>query len=733
MFENSEWIKSPENKKEACYDFYKVFSAGENIKSAVLNITAVGMYCAFLNGKRISDDLFTPGWTEYTKRIQYQSYDVTAMLTKTTELSILCAEGWAVGYLKAGGIERNHYAKNISLIFSLDIEYADGTKESIVSDEDVLVRTSHILSSSIYHGEVVDNSAVIKELGNAFSDKSIKTNIIPQQGERVCEQDRLKAKRVFKTPKGETVIDFGQNFAGYVEITAKGKKGDIIEISHAEILDSDGNFYTENLRTAKCKNTYILSGDEKEVFKPTFSWQGFRYIRLDKFPSEEIDIDNFTGIAVHSDMKRTGNFICGNEKINKLYQNIIWGQKSNFIDVPTDCPQRDERLGWTGDAQVFVKTAAINFDVEKFFEKWLSDLAVCQFDDGGVFWFIPTCNLAFKENVSSGWGDAATICPWEIYMAYGNKKILENQFSSMKKWVDYIHNFGEEEYLWLGGVQFGDWLALDSSDGAYNGKTSFDFISSAYFAKSTWLLIKAGKDLGKDMSTYEALYENIINAIRKRWIAGSVPTEKTQTAYAIALCFNLLKDNTKAAYELNKMVEENGFKLTTGFLGTPYLLFALSENGYEKAAYNLLLQEEYPSWLYSVNHGATTIWEHWDGVKEDGTFWSSDMNSYNHYAYGAVYDWIFSAAAGIKIREDGAGYKKIIIKPHPDRRLGFLKAETKTRHGHLSSYWKCEDNAIFFEFIIPKDTVAEIILPDGRKETVSGGKYIYKTGDNYGI
>lgn len=733
MLKNAKWIKSPENKEEACYDFYKVISISKEVKSATLYASAIGMYCAFINGKRVSEELFTPYWTEYTKRVQYQSYDVTKMLSEKAELSFLCAEGWAVGYLKAGGIERYHYAKNISLIFSLDIEYTDGSKESIISDESVLVRTSQIISSSIYHGETVDRSVQIKSLGNALLDKAVKTNLIPQEGEKVCEQERLKPVSIFKTPKGELIIDFGQNLAGFVEITVCGEKGDIVEISHAEILDKDKNFYTENLRTAKQKNTYILSGGKKEVFKPTFSWQGFRYIRLDKYPSRKIDLDNFCAVVVHSDMKRTGSFTSGNEKLNKLYHNIIWGQKSNFIDVPTDCPQRDERLGWTGDAQVFVKTATLNFDVEKFFSKWLLDLSACQFDDGGVFWFIPTCNLHFAENVSSGWGDAAVICPWEIYLAYGNKDILERQFSSMKKWVDYIHNFGEEEFLWLGGVQFGDWLALDNSDGSYNGKTPFDFISSAYFAKSTSLLIKAGEVLGKDMTEYKTLLKNISSAFEKRFMKDSLPIAKTQTAYAIALCFDLCKNPEKVAEGLNEMVKANGCKLTTGFLGTPYLLFALSDNGYIKTAYNLLLQEEYPSWLYSVNHGATTIWEHWDGVKEDGTFWSSDMNSYNHYAYGAVYDWIFSAAAGIKTLPDGAGYSHVLIKPAPDRRLGYLKAGLDTRHGHLSSYWKYEGNEIIFEFIIPEKTVAEIILPDGRKETVSGGKYIYKTGASYGI
>jgi len=725
MIDKAKWIKSPENREEACYDFFKSFKIDKKVKSAVLNITAMGMYRAFINGDRVGDEIFTPYFTEYNKRLQFQSYDVTEMIDENTELSVICAEGWAVGYMRAGENQRNHYADNISLKFSLDIVYEDDTTENIVSDENVKVRSSYIVSSSIYHGETVDKSVEICELGNALVDENVEAVIIPQQGEKVKEQEVIKPVCLIETPLGEKVIDFGQNLAGYVEVKACGNAGDVVEISHAEILDKEGNFYTANLRTAKQKTKYTLSGNGVEVFKPTFSWQGFRYIRIDKYPGNEINLDNFRAIVVHSDMKRTGDFVCGNPKINQLYHNVIWGQKSNFIDIPTDCPQRDERHGWTGDAQVFVRTAAINFDVEKFFEKWLSDLAAVQFEDGGVTWLAPNYKNRYLQDVSSGWGDAATICPWEIYLAYGNKKILENRFESMKKWVDYIHNFGEEEYLWLGGKQFGDWLALDNEDGSYKGATPYDYISSAYFAYSTSLLVKAGNVLGYDVAEYEELYKNIVKAFKERFISDGLPVSNTQTAYAIALYFDLCTDKKKTADGLARLVRENGNKLTTGFVGTPYLLHALSENGYADVAFDLLLQEEYPSWLYSVNRGATTIWEHWDGVKEDGTFWSTDMNSYNHYAYGSVYDWIFGCAAGIKIFPDGAGYKHISVKPNIDKRLGFLKAEIKTRQGELSSYWYYKGDEVYFEFVIPNGTVAKITLPDGRIETVTGGKYIY--------
>lgn len=725
MFQNAKWIKSPTNEVEACYEFYKEIELEKPIKKAMLSVTAMGMYIAYINGKRIGNELFTPYWTEYTKRLQFQIYDVTDMVDRRFTLSILGAEGWAVGCIRAGAEHRKHYADNISVIFSLKIVFEDGTEIYINSDEKTKVRTSHILRTSIYDGETIDKTAKISELGNSLIDNAVKTNIIPQEGETVIEQDTLYPVELITTPKGEKVIDFGQNLAGYVEITACGKQGDMIEIDHAEVLDNEGNFYTENLRSAKQRNTYILSGEEKEVFKPKFTWQGFRYIRLNKFPTDNIDLSCFRAIVVHSKMKRTGDFVCGHEKLNQLYHNIIWGQKCNFIDVPTDCPQRDERMGWTGDAQVFARTAAINFDVEKFFKKWLRDLEAGQFENGGVQWLVPSNNLHYEENVSAAWGDAATVIPWEIYLAYGDKDVLENQFDSMKRWIDYVHEFGEEEFLWLGGKQFGDWLALDNGND-FHGATDEDYIASAYFAHSTSLFIKAGKILNKDMSKYENLYSNIVNAVRNRFMNDDMPISDTQTACAIALHFGLCKDNGKTAKRLAELIITNDKALSTGFVGTPLLLHALSDNGYARLAYDLLLREDYPSWLYSVNKGATTIWEHWDSIKEDGSLFDTKMNSFNHYAYGSVYDWIFGVAAGIKVLDDGAGYKHIQIKPHIDKRLGFLKAEINTRCGRVSSYWCFKDDNVYFEFEIPEKTIAEIILPDGKCELVSGGDYTYR-------
>ncbi len=730
MFKNAKWIKAPIDKEGACFIFKRDFSADKEIEKATLFITTLGLYKAYLNGKELNESLFTPGFTAYDKRIQYQEYDVTELIKRDNTLAVEAAEGWAVGNMTILPGKNHRYSDHIKVIYSLLLTYKDGEKREIASDEETYVTTSHIISSSIYDGESVDMTAEIKMLGNAVI-TSYDTKFVPDLSERIAEHEVFYPVSLIITPKGEKVIDFGQNLAGYVEISVSGKKGDRITLSHAEILDADGNFYTDNLRSAKAINTYVLKGGEIETFKPKFSWQGFRYIRLDEYPNKEIDLSSFKALAVYSDIKKISDFTSGNEKINQLYHNIIWGQKGNFLDIPTDCPQRDERMGWTGDAQIFVRTAAINFDVEKFFGKWLSDLALDQGENGEVSLFVPNCRLDFPKQGMAAWGDAVTICPWEIYLAYGNKEILSDMYLPMKKWVDHMHNSGEEEFLWLGAKQMGDWLALDSeeartSNNPVAGRTPKDYIASAFFAKSTKILIDSGKILGKDMAEYEKLYENIIKAVREKYFVNGLPSELTQTACAMALCFDLCEDNKKVAKELSRMVRANGNRLDTGFVGTPYLLHALSENGEAETAYDLLFQEGFPSWLYSVNRGATTMWEHWDGVKEDGSFWDKVMNSYNHYAYGAVGDWIFGAVAGIKCLPDGAGYKHIEIKPFTDKRMGFLKYSINTPEGMLLSHWYYDaEDKIHFEFEIPSNSRAEITLPDGRFYSVAGGKYSF--------
>ena len=716
------WITAPDGCGVKCPEFYLKFNTEKPIKKAELLLSAIGMYTAYINGERVGNELFTPYCTDTRYRVQYQRYEVTEMLARENELRILCAEGWAAGKVPSYHPCRTEMPEHISVIYWLEIEYADGSRGCIYSDENTRVRSSQLMSSEIFNGEELDKTAQVTEYGRAVCD-AVKTELVPMEGEAVTEHERIAPVRCFITPAGERVIDFGQNIAGYVEIKLSAERGSRISISHAEILDQSGNFYTENLRSAKQRMTYVLSRSGTEILKPQFSWQGFRYIRLDEYPLEKIDLSAFRAVAVYSDIKRTGHFMCGSAGINQLYHNIIWGQKSNFIDIPTDCPQRDERQGWLGDAQVFIRTAAINYDVEKFFGKWLKDVALGQRSDGAVIGIAPIISTSFKTLASAGWGDAAVICPWELYLAYGNKAVLEAQFESMKGWIDYMRGAGSEEFLWLGGEHYGDWLAMDGDE--LKGGTSHDYIASAFYAYSTSLFIKAGKILGKDMGEYEELYKNIAARFGAVFTRGGVPVENTQTAYVLALHFGLCGDRTETAKRLVRLIEENGMRLTTGFLGTPYLLHALTDAGRADIAYNLLFQENAPSWLFSVNKGATTMWEHWDGIKSDGSLWDSKMNSFNHYAYGAVFDWIFGCAAGIKVLDDGAGYSHISVKPHFDKRMGFLNASLETRLGKLEILWYYKKNEVCVELSIPSGASAELELPGGYTETISGGTYKY--------
>lgn len=746
MKTGAKWICSP--KEANVVDFYKKIALSGKVKKATLGASAMGLYLVRINGKRITDSLLNPGWTSYHVRTQYQTYDVTAFLGgKSAEISVTAAEGWAVGDLTWKG--RHHvFSDTVSVIAWLDVEYADGREEHFATDDTWGVRTSKILYSEIYHGETVDPTARIKKLGTAELSR-VKTKLIPQVGKLIHEHERIAPKEFIITPKGERVIDFGQNMTGYVEVRIKGERGGRIVMTHAEVLDAEGNFYNENLRSARSRNEYILSGGE-DVFKPTFSFQGFRYIRLDEYPFEEVDLNCFTAVAVYSDMERTGFFSCGNAKVNQLYHNVLWGQRSNYLDVPTDCPQRDERLGWTGDAQVFCRAGAYNFGVHDFFRKWLGDMAAEQSlrNDGGVPIVVP--DALQRGAVCCAWGDAAGIIPWEVYLAYGDKKMLAEHFPMMKKWVEYIRHAGTKEYLWVDRWHYGDWLAMDGVVGGDTGATQKDLIASAYYARVTDILVKAGKLLGKDMSEYEELYRHILDAFHDNFIENGLPCmskhislrdEKnreeqaiikpiTQTTLAMILHFHLYRgeDERKSMADcLAKIIHENGDRINTGFVGTPYILHALSENGYTDLAYTLLLQEKMPSWLYSVNHGATTMWERWNCINEDGSFSSVSMTSFNHYAYGAVADWLYGVCAGINSLPDGAGYKHIALAPKPSKNLGFVNCRIKTVSGEVISNWYYSGEFIHYEFSVPAGTVAELTLPDGRKETLCGGEYIFTT------
>ena len=723
MITSAEWISTPVDIGEVCPTFSKVINLCKAVKKAELSISATGVYEAEINYRRIGDFVLAPGLTSYKTRLQYQTYDVTDMLENESTLSICLGKGWYRGRISAS--DKAIHETDGAVIAELVITYIDGSVESVITDDSWSVSTSRILFSDIYDGETYDASAKIKVLGNAVINKSIsKSTLIPQEGEIVKEQEKLKPVRMFTTPKGECVVDFGQNIAGYVALDLTAGEGDKIVMSHAEVLDSDGNFYRENYRSAKALLEYTCRGGH-QTYKPFFTYFGFRYIRLDRYP-DGIGPDNFTAVAVYSDMKRTGYIETGSEKVNKLYENTLWSQRGNFVDIPTDCPQRDERMGWLGDAQVFAKTASYNYNTGKFFGKWLADLRAEQRENGSVPDTVP--NFWLLSRSSTAWGDAMTVIPWRVYLMYGDRKVLEANFDAMKRWVDFMTNDSLDRYLWtcaddsdkMWRKHYGDWLALDAPSGSYRGITSDNFIASAFYAYSTEILIKAGKAIGRDMSGYEELHRNIVSAFKKKFTECF-----TQTECVLALYFHLTDHMAETAKQLNDMIVSNGNKLTTGFVGTPYLLYALSENGYAETAYSLLLQEGYPSWLYEVNHGATTIWEHWDGIRDDGTFWSTDMNSYNHYAYGSVVDWLYSVAAGVQAVEEKAGFKEVVIAPVPDKRLGRINMSFDTAYGTIKSAWHYEGDQVCYEITTP---VNATIIIDGEKHFVKSGVYTFNVG-----
>ncbi len=709
---NAKWIKSAEDMSEKVPVFSKKFDLNKEVKEAKLYIAVMGVYEAELNGKRVGEFIMAPGWTIYEKRLQYQEYDVVDLLDKDNHLTVTVGPGW----YRARGVGR---AKETpyGILAQLEITYADGTAETVISDESWKVSESPVRFSELYDGEIYDATFKPEYNGEIVTFAGLTEALIPQEGEIVKEQEHVAAARIFRTPKGETVIDFGQEVTGYVVTTVDAKAGDVVDISFAEVLDGEGNFYTANYRSAKALYQYTCR-DGKQTYKPKLTFWGFRYIRVNQFPGgvDKTDLSNFTAVVLHSDVKRTGYLSCSHPLLNRLFSNIIWGQKSNFVDIPTDCPQRDERLGWTGDAQVFVRTASLNYDVEKFFAKWLKDVAAEQAENGAIPRFVPMRQI--DEPIGrAAWGDACVICPWEIYKNYGNQKILADQYDCMEKWISFITDTTTTPYLWTGADQYGDWLALDAPYGSYKGASRDDFIASAFYAYSTSLVIKIGKILGKDVSYYEDLYEKIVATFRETY------TEyKTQTECILAAHFKLAEEPKKAADQLAELVKACGVQLQTGFVGTPYLLHVLSDYGYVDLAYSLLLREQYPSWLYPVTKGATTIWEHWDGIRDDGTFWSDAMNSYNHYAYGSVADWVYGVAAGIQPVEEAPGYAKVQIAPVPDKRLDWLKAVLDTRHGQIVSEWKQEKDFWRYEITTPVEAVITI---GGKKYEVQAGTYYY--------
>jgi alpha-L-rhamnosidase len=712
------------------------FKAESGIVTARIYATSLGLYELRLNGQRIGDAVLTPGWTSYDHRLQYQTYDVTNLMREGDNvLGAMLGDGWYRGYM---GLKRhrNVYGDRLALLVQLQLNYADGRVEIIGSDGMWRATRGPIQMSDIYMGETYDarlEKPNWDETGYDDNDwhgvrqlDRTKEIVVAQAAPLVRRHEEIRPVRILHSPKGETILDFGQNMVGWVQMRVRGPVGSTITLRHAEVLDQQGNLYTENLRGADQITRYILKGltHADEVFEPHFTFQGFQYVAVEGFPGEPT-LDNFKGIVLHSDIPPTGTFECSNPLINQLQHNIVWGQKGNFVDVPTDCPQRDERLGWTGDTQVFIRTACFNMNVAAFFAKWLRDLSADQLPNGSVPFVVPDVFSKINSGElnprhSSGaaaWGDAAVVCPWTIYLCYGDIRLLEEQYESMAGWVGYMRSRADQDYIWRKDFQFGDWLDYRGQDVRWPAPvTNNELIATAFFAYSTQLLAKTAQVLGKtcDAEHYADLANKVKVAFNDEFVTPSGRVgPNTQTAYVLALHFDLLPEHVRplAAKRLAEEIRQADYHLTTGFVGTPYVCHVLSRYGYTDVAYELLNQESYPSWLYPVKQGATTIWERWDGIKPDGSFQDAGMNSFNHYAYGAVGDWLYRVVAGIELDPDAPGYKRILIQPQPDGQLTYARARLDSMYGRIESKWTLEDDDFQLAVTIPANTEGIVHLP----------------------
>ena len=702
--------------------FRKAFTAKGNIRKATIKASAQGLYELRLNGQKVGDEFFTPGWTSYNYRIQCQEYDITSQIKKGhNAIGIILGNGWFRS--RMARVRRKWiYGETIGTYALLTITYKNGKTLTIATDSTWKTAPSPITQTDIYDGERYDARLWQKGWDTAsFDDRQWKNakviekgtdRLIKQEGKPVRCLQELKPVRAFTTPKGEQVYDFGQNMTGWVNFRLKGAEGDSIVLRFAEVLDEKGNFYTANLRTAKAMDTYVFRGDSIEEHHPRFTFFGFRYVKVEGYP-HPIPDGSLTAQVISSDLKPTGTFECSDSLVNKLVSNTRWSMIDNFLDIPTDCPQRDERLGWTADAQVFLPTANYLANVNAFYMKWMHDMILDQSPEGGVPCVIPNLRPSYG---SSGWDDAITVIPMTLYKVYGNKDLLKEAYPAMKKWIGYMHEKAGKRLLYKGG-RFGDWFAYTSNSGDYPGATTDkSLVGTAYFAYSTWLTAEAAKILGleNEAKEYSELFEEIKKAFNEEFVSpnGRIDSN-TQTAYSLALAFNLLPYSLRdqAAARLAEDVRQRGH-ITTGFIGTPLICKVLTQYGYIDEAYMLLLNKKYPSWLYPITKGATTCWERWDGIEPDGTV---GKHSFNHYAFGAVTEWLFSMVAGISQSDTSVAYSDIIIAPHPSKKLSWVKSTYRSVKGLITSSWQIEGNTFTLDVEIPRGVKATVILPTSFK------------------
>ncbi|WP_239616549.1 alpha-L-rhamnosidase [Cohnella mopanensis] len=701
------------------------FVLSKEVKSARAYICGLGLYEMELNGKKVGEEYLSPHFNAYDKWLQYQTYDITEMLRPgANSVDVLLGNGLYKGRFGFNGGESDIYGDRFALLCEIVITHPDGTATLIRSDETWRAKMSRIVESGLYDGEFYDATLADDALYGVEKIDIGYERLHARKSLPVIIHEILNPIEVIITPSGETVLDMGQNMVGWVQFLNRAPKGAEILLQYGELLQ-DGNFYRDNLRSAKAEFRYVSGGEEGWV-RPHFTFYGFRYVKVIGW-TEALDPKDFNGCVLYSDMEQTGNIETSDPLVNRLFLNALWGQKGNFLDVPTDCPQRDERMGWTGDAQVFAGTASFNMDTYAFFAKYGYDLWQEQAAwDGRVPYVVPDATV--HEGGSSAWGDAATVIPWTAYLHSGDPAILEQQFESMKTWVDYIKRIDDASgarRLWSEGFHFGDWLALDGvGPSSPIGGTETAFISSAYYCYSSMLVAKAAKVLGKAALAdfYEELSNDVKAAIQAEYFTpnGRLALD-TQTALVVALFMDLSpeKDRAKIANALKVRLKKDHNHLKTGFVGTPYLCRALSKSGYPDLAYTLLLNKDYPSWLYAVTMGATTIWERWNSVLPDGKISGTDMNSLNHYAYGSIVEWMYRFMAGINPVESKPGFKHVRLSPQPDFRLQYVKASLESAAGLYESGWELsEAGKLSFRFVIPFDATATVELPDAKLENV---------------
>ena len=722
----------------------KEFALHKEVQRARLYITALGLYEATLNGVTIGDHVMAPGWTSYHHRLRYDTFDVTELLQEGPNvIGAMLGDGWFRGRLGFGGGQRAIYGDSVALLAQLEVEYTDGETVQIVTNESWRAHRGPILCSEIYDGETYDARLELPGWDQPGFDDSAWTGtrvvewdfdtLFAPLGPPVRRTELIAPQEIFQSPSGRTLIDFGQNLVGRLRLTLRGPAGQTVTLRHAEVLE-DGELCTRPLRDAKNTDQYIMRGSEDgtpEIWEPRFTFRGFRYVEVQGWPGE-LKREDVRAVVCHSDMERTGWFECSDPLINRLHENVIWSMRGNFLSIPTDCPQRNERLGWTGDIQVFSPTATFLYDVAGFLTSWLADLAADQTESGIVPFVIPNI-MSSEVPPTAAWGDAAVFIPWVLYQRFGDAKVLEDQFDSMCAWVDQIDRIAGENRLWDQGFQFGDWLdpaAPPEQPGA--ARTPGFIVATAYFARSAEILGEAARVLGRDEAAthYLSLASEVREAFNHEYVtpAGRVLSDSA-TAYALALQFALLPEASQrqhAAERLVSLLRANGYRISTGFVGTPLICDALCSEGYYDAAYRLLTQKECPSWLYPVTMGATTIWERWDSMLPDGKVNPGEMTSFNHYALGAVADWMHRTVAGLTPADPG--YRRLDIAPHPGGGLSYAKASHVTPYGLASCAWRFTEKNITVEVQVPPNTAARVRLPGRDQESpieVGSGTYTW--------